>query len=46
MDLLKFVFTDFWHWLGAFILLGIVVEGLVAVVAIVCSPRKRSPPRA
>lgn len=28
LDILKFVFQDFWHWLGAFLMLVIVAEGI------------------
>jgi hypothetical protein len=28
MDVLNFIFQDFWHWLGTFILLGVIFGGL------------------
>ncbi len=28
MPVLEFIFSSFWHWLGAAILLAIVVEGV------------------
>jgi hypothetical protein len=32
MDLVKFIFSSFWIWLGAFLMLAIVVEGIVNIV--------------
>ena len=28
MELIKFIFSDFWHWLGAFVFLVIIVYGI------------------
>ena len=28
MEVLQFIFSDFWHWLGAFMLLGTIAAGL------------------
>lgn len=28
MELIKFIFSDFWHWLGAFVFLVIIVDGI------------------
>jgi len=28
LEILKFIFQDFWHWLGTVIILGVIAEGL------------------
>jgi hypothetical protein len=28
LDVLKFIFSDFWHWFGTLILLAVIAEGL------------------
>ena len=28
LDILKFIFQDFWHWLGALLLLSVIAEGI------------------
>jgi hypothetical protein len=28
LEILKFIFQDFWHWLGSLILLAVIAEGL------------------
>lgn len=28
LDILQFVFSSFWHWLGFIIIIGIIAEGL------------------
>jgi hypothetical protein len=32
MELLKFIFTDIWHFLGTIILIGIVLEGIALII--------------
>jgi hypothetical protein len=32
MELLKFIFSDFWIWLGAVILIGVTLNGLAEIV--------------
>jgi hypothetical protein len=34
LDVLNFVFSGFWVWLGTAILLGIVVRGAIAIAAL------------
>lgn len=29
LEILQFVFQGFWHWIGAFLMLGVVVKALV-----------------
>lgn len=34
MEVLQFVFQDFWHWLGSFLLLGVIANiptGLIKI---------------
>jgi len=28
IEMMKFVFSDFWHWLGTVVLLGTIAEGI------------------
>lgn len=28
MELLNFIFQDFWHWIGSFLILGAIAHGL------------------
>ena len=28
LEILRFIFQDFWHWLGTFLLLGAVFQGI------------------
>ena len=35
----NYIFASFWTWLGAFILVSIVVNGLVKIVSLVCRRR-------
>lgn len=28
LEILKFIFQDFWHWVGTVVLLAIIAEGL------------------
>ena len=28
LEILKFIFQDFWHWLGTLILIAVVAEGI------------------
>lgn len=32
LDILKFIFSDFWIWLGTFLLLGVIAKGLGNVI--------------
>jgi len=32
LEILKFIFQDFWHWLGAVILLGTLSNGIVRLI--------------
>ena len=34
LEVLKFVFSNFWIWLGATIMLAIVVEGFTGIIKI------------
>lgn len=34
LDILKFIFQDFWHWLGAFLMLAAVAEGIGGFIRI------------
>lgn len=31
MELARFIFQDFWHWLGAFLLLALVAQGITNI---------------
>ena len=32
MEVLEFVFKNFWHWLGSFLLLGVIFGGISGLV--------------
>ena len=34
MELIKFIFSDFWHWLGAFVFLVIIVDGIFVIFSV------------
>lgn len=31
LDILEFIFQDFWHWLGSFLLLGVIGSTLIEI---------------
>lgn len=35
LEILQFIFSDFWHWLGATIMLGVISGGLGSVRGLV-----------
>lgn len=35
LDILRFIFSDFWHWLGATLMLAVVSGGLGSIRGIV-----------
>lgn len=37
LEVLQFVFSSFWVWLGSILMLGVVTQGLVAAVAAILS---------
>lgn len=41
LDVLQFIFSSFWHWLGTLILLAVVAEGLGGMFRVVIK-RSRS----
>lgn len=40
MDLLRFVFSNFWIWLGFTIMISLIVGGMIGLVK-ACKPEKR-----
>jgi hypothetical protein len=32
LEALQFIFSDFWHWLGALLMLAVVAEGIGGLV--------------
>lgn len=40
LELLRFVFSDFWHWAGTFVLLAVVGQTLIGVA---CGLRGHKP---
>jgi len=42
LAVLQFIFQDFWHWLGAVILLGVIAEGLGGLFRVVINRGTRS----
>lgn len=32
LEILKFIFTDFWHWAGTVVLLALIVGGVVGSI--------------
>jgi hypothetical protein len=34
MEVLKFIFQDFWHWLGSVVLLSIIMSPLITFCAV------------
>lgn len=34
LEILQFIFSSFWIWLGTLLLLGVIVKGIIAVIAI------------
>ena len=34
MEIVKYIFGDFWHWLGALIFLVIIIHGVIALATI------------
>ena len=40
IEVLNLIFTSFWTWLGAFLLLGLCVMGLVAITETLKGGRK------
>ena len=41
MQVLEFVFQPFWHFIGAVILLTIIMEGLAAIAAVIAAIFRR-----
>lgn len=37
LEVLKFIFQDFWHWLGAFLMLTIICGSFAGLITIVKS---------
>lgn len=35
MEILRFIFSDFWIWLGSAILLGMIVKVLLLIVVVI-----------
>lgn len=35
LEILQFIFQDFWHWLGTVILIGVIAQGLSGLINIV-----------
>ena len=42
LDILKFIFQDFWHWLGAVILFGVIAEGIGGMFRIVINKSNKN----
>ena len=40
LEILKFIFRDFWTWAGTAVLLAIVAQGLITAVGIIVTGRK------
>lgn len=34
LEVVRFIFQDFWHWLGALIMLSVVSLGMISMVAL------------
>ena len=34
LEILQFIFSDFWHWLGTLILIGAIAEGLGGLIRV------------
>lgn len=31
LEILEFIFQDFWHWFGTFLLLGVITNGITGM---------------
>ena len=32
LDILKFIFQDFWHWLGTLLIIIVILEGIAGIL--------------
>lgn len=32
LDILKFIFQDFWHWLGILLIIIVILEGIAGIL--------------
>ncbi len=35
LEILQFCFQSFWHWLGSFLMLAVIVDGFVNIVRVI-----------
>lgn len=40
LDILKFLFSDFWHWLGAFLMIVVIAESFGNFIRIVIKTKE------
>ena len=35
LEILQFIFSDFWHWLGTYMMLGLITGGFTNLIAFI-----------